>query len=93
MELIITTPETLRFEVEAAVSRALANQQPRKETIEQQKQHAYSIKEGADFFKCSPVTFQRWKNEGYVKYVQHGRKLVIDLQGTLELLNTNKKRV
>lgn len=91
MEFILTTPENLRLEVENAVSRALANIQPRPEPKEPQKQFAYSIKEGADFFQCSPVTFQSWKNSGYVKYTQHGRKLIIDLPGTLELLD-NKKR-
>lgn len=57
------------------------------------KQNAYSIREGAEFFHVSPVTFQSWKNSGFVKYTQHGRKLIIDLPGTLELLNTKKKRV
>ncbi len=93
MELIITTPENLKIEVEAAVSRALANQAPQQQTKVPQKEFAYSIKEGADFFQCSPVTFQSWKNSGFVKYTQHGRKLIIDLPGTLELLNTKKKKV
>ncbi len=57
-----------------------------------QKLFAYSIKEAAEFFHVSPVTFQDRKNKGFVKFTQHGRKCIIDLPGTLELLN-NKKRV
>jgi hypothetical protein len=57
-----------------------------------QKQFAFSIKESADFFQCSPVTFQKWKNSGFVKYSQIGRKLIIDLPGTLELLGNKKRR-
>jgi len=93
MELIITTPENLRFEVETAVSRALAKQQPQQSLVlEPQKQYAYSIKEAAQHFHVSPVTLQSWKNTGFVKYSQHSRKLIIDLPGTLELLGTKKRR-
>lgn len=59
--------------------------------IEPQKQFAYSIKEAAEYFHISPVTCQSWKNKGYVKYRQQGRKLIIDLQGTLDLLGSKKK--
>ena len=59
--------------------------------IESKKQFAYSIVEAANYFSCCPATFQSWKNKGYVKYVQHGRKLIIDLQGTIDLLNKKKK--
>jgi hypothetical protein len=60
---------------------------------EPQKQYAYSIRECSEYFHVSPVTFQMWKNSGFVKYTQHGRKLIIDLPGTLELLNNKKQRV
>lgn len=55
------------------------------------KQTAYSIREGADFFHVSPVTFMNWKRKGLVKYTQVGRKLIIDLPGTMELLSAKKK--
>mgnify|MGYP006292656053 CR=1 FL=1 len=54
---------------------------------EQKKsQYAYSIKEAADHFRVSTVTFQKWKNEGIVHYAQYGRKLIIDLEKTMKNL-------
>jgi hypothetical protein len=58
-----------------------------------QTHYAYSIAEAAKYFHVSQVTFQMWKNSGFVKYTQHGRKLIIDLPGTLELLGTKKRKV
>ena len=77
--------------VGAIVKEVIANQPIQTPIIkESQKQFAYSIREGADFFHICQPTFQRWKNEGFVKYTQHGRKLIIDLDGTMELLNSKK---
>ena len=65
--------------------------EPKKE-LENSKQYAYSIREGAEFFHVSKVTFQVWKNKGLVSHTQIGRKLIIDLNGTLELLSVRKIR-
>jgi hypothetical protein len=70
----------------------MANLPQPQQIQETQKQFAHSIKEASVFFYCSPVTFQRWKNEGFVKYTQHGRKLIIDLDGTMELLNSKRAK-
>ena len=56
------------------------------------KQFAYSIKEASLYFHVSTVTFQAWKNRGLVKYIQTGRKLIIDLTATMEGLSMKKRR-
>ena len=88
-ELIITTPLQLKQIINECLNERPAEPQ---QTVEPQKKYAYSIQEGADEFHVSTVTFQAWKNKGLVKYIQQGRKLIIDLPGTMELL-AKKKRV
>ena len=86
-ELIITTPFQLKQIISECLSEMRAEpQQP----LEPQKKYAYSIKEGADEFHVSTVTFQSWKNKGLVKYIQQSRKLIIDIPGTIELLEKKK---
>lgn len=88
-ELIITTPQQLR----EIITECLNIRPVEIKTEEPTKKYAYSIREGANEFHVSTVTFQDWKNRGLVKYIQQGRKLIIDLPGTMELLkNQNKRR-
>ena len=88
IELILTTPEELRQIINECLNEKPAESiQP----VEPQKKNAYSIKEGAEYFHVSTVTFQLWKNKGFVKYIQQGRKLIIDIPGTMELLACRRK--
>lgn len=51
----------------------------------------YSIKELAEFLKCSTVTAQKIKNSGRIPYAQTGRKVVFDSEAVLNAL-TKKRR-
>ena len=87
MELIITTEE----KIEEIFNRCLANhnpvyiQAPIPET-----QYLYSINQLARFLNCSPVTAQKLKNSGKIRYKQFGRKCVFNSAEILEDLNKRK---
>jgi hypothetical protein len=74
--------------IQNAVEKALKAQTPA--PLPEPEKFAYSIKEAADYFRVCPVTFHQWKKKGLVKHVQHGRKLIIDLNGTMANLQKRK---
>jgi hypothetical protein len=88
MDIILTSPQQLRELINECLNNKPVEAQQL--TTKPEKQYAYSIREAANWFHVSTVTFQDWKNHGFVKCVQHGRKLIIDIPGTLELLSTKK---
>ena len=51
----------------------------------------YSIKELADFLKCSIVTAQKIKNSGRIPFSQTGRKVVFDGNAVLQALSIKVK--
>ena len=51
----------------------------------------YSIKELADFLKCSTVTAQKIKNSGRIPFSQTGRKVVFDGNAVLQALSIKMK--
>lgn len=52
----------------------------------------YSIKELADFLKCSTVTAQKIKNSGKIPFSQMGRKVVFNGEAVLSALSAGKKQ-
>lgn len=80
-ELIVVTREELEEIIENCISKYFPKM------IEPAKQHEerllYSIRELADFLGCSPVTVQKLKNSGRIRYRQYGRKLIFN---TAEIL-------
>ncbi len=53
-----------------------------------QPQFLYSIAQLSEFLGCSPVTAQKLKNSGRIRYRQFGRKLIFN---TLEVLEDISK--
>ena len=51
----------------------------------------YSIKELAEFLKCSTVTAQKIKNSGRIPFSQTGRKVVFDGNAVLQALSIKMK--
>lgn len=51
----------------------------------------YSIKELADFLKCSIVTAQKIKNSGRIPFAQTGRKCVFDGTAVLAAMTVKMK--
>lgn len=52
----------------------------------------YSIRELADFLKCSTVTAQKIKNSGKIPFSQMGRKVVFNGESVLSALSAGKKQ-
>ena len=50
-----------------------------------------SIKGLAEFLQCSPVTAQKFKNEGLIPSMQIGRKILFDPDLVLEAMGKNRK--
>ena len=88
MELIITTEE----KIEEIFTRCLKNHNPENCHESQTKdKYLYSIVQLADFLNCSPVTAQKLKNSGKIRYKQFGRKCVFNTSEILEDLNKTQK--
>lgn len=51
----------------------------------------YSIKELAEFLKCSVPTAQKIKNSGKIPFSQMGRKVVFNGEDVLSALSAGKK--
>ena len=51
----------------------------------------YSIRELAEFLKCSTVTAQKIKNSGRIPFSQTGRKVVFDGNAVLQALSIKMK--
>ena len=51
----------------------------------------YSIKELAEFLKCSTVTAQKIKNSGRIPFVQTGRKVMFISESVMQALSKGKK--
>ena len=85
MELIITTEE----KIEEIVNRCLSNHvssPPPSESL--QSKNLYSINALAAFLGCSPVTAQKYKNQGKFRYRQFGRKCIFN---TVEIMDDLQK--
>ena len=52
----------------------------------------YSIKELAEFLKCSVPTAQKIKNSGKIPFSQMGRKVVFNGEDVLSALSAEKKK-
>jgi len=85
MELIVTTREDLKNIVQECLSDFKPAPVPA-----QAPELLYSIKDLADFLHCSPVTAQRIKNSGKIRYKQFGRKVVFDRSEVLADLNRKR---
>lgn len=70
--LIITTEQELR----KLIRQELDNFQPTSTPPLEPVRYLYSILELANFLKCSPVTAQKLKNSGKIRFSQFGRKCV-----------------
>lgn len=87
-ELIVVTREELEEIIDSCLSRYLSKM------MEPAKQHEvrllYSIRELADFLGCSPVTVQKLKNSGKIRYRQYGRKLIFNTAEIMEDLDNKQ---
>jgi hypothetical protein len=84
MELIITTEE----KIEEIVNRCLENYSIVQPIPPQSEvRYLYTINQLARFLDCSPVTAQKLKNSGRIRYRQFGRKLVFNTAEVLEDLS------
>jgi hypothetical protein len=100
MELIITSEEKLRKIISSEIHKHLTNDQPTfsNHPIETATMPAmtYSIAELSEkVLKCSPVTTQKLKNSGKIKFRQFGRKCIFITSEVLEdiaRLNKPKNR-
>lgn len=79
MELIVTTREELK----GIVKECFDDYKPAPAPV-QAPEYLYSIIELANFLHCSPVTAQRIKNSGKVRFHQFGRKVVFNTSEVLE---------
>lgn len=74
--------------IENAVTNALKDK-----TGEKQVEHhiLHSIRELAEFLDCSTVTAQKYKNEGWIPYMQVGRKVMFDAGKVLKALEKKRR--
>jgi len=88
MELIITTEE----KIEEIFNRCLVKHYPVYVPAPLPEiQYLYSINQLARFLNCSPVTAQKLKNSGKIRYKQFGRKCVFNTAELLEDINKRKR--
>ncbi len=85
MELVVTTREEIKNILQECLNEfaPAPTPAPAPELI-------FSIQGLADFLNCSPVTAQRLKNSGKIRYKQFGRKVVFIPAEVLEDLNRKK---
>ena len=77
--------------VKTAVTEAMAAVQTSTPAPEPQPEILHSIRELADFLGCTPVTAQRYKNEGRIPYKQVGRKVMFNTADVLRAIDSNKQ--
>jgi hypothetical protein len=88
MDVIVTTPDQLR----QIVSECLDNHKTTPAPAPQpEAKFLYSIVQLAEFLDCSPVTAQKLKNSGKIRYKQFGRKCVFNSLEILEDLNHKRR--
>jgi excisionase family DNA binding protein len=88
MDIILTTPDQLK----AIISECLANQASTAPPVQAETTtYLYSINELAKFLNCSPVTAQRLKNSGKIRFSQFGRKCIFSTEEILEDITKNQK--
>lgn len=85
MELVITSREDLKN----IVRECLSDLKPTPATVPA-PELIFSIRGLAEFLNCSPVTAQRLKNSGKIRYKQFNRKVVFDPAEVLEDLGKRK---
>jgi excisionase family DNA binding protein len=88
MEIIVTTEAKIEEIFDKCLSRL---QLPKRIEPDPEVQYFYSIKELAKFLNCSPVTAQKLKNSGKIRYKQFGRKCVFNTIEVLEDLNNGTR--
>ena len=87
MELVITPREDLKN----LFNECLQKFTPVTATNTEEPQRLiYSIKDLAEYLGCSPVTAQRLKNSGKIRYRQFGRKVVFVPAEVLEDLGRKR---
>ena len=78
------------FELTVSEFLELLRQEQNASAVPEQKAEPkmlYSIKELADFLRCSVVTAQKIKNSGRIPFAQTGRKVVFDSEAVLKALS------
>lgn len=89
MEIIVTTESKIEEIFDKCLSRFDLSKSTEPDS---EVQYLYSIKELAKFLNCSPVTAQKLKNSGKIRYRQFGRKCVFNTQEILEDLNRTSRK-
>ncbi len=88
MELVITPREDLKNLFNECLAEfipaTVTNTEPESQRL------IYSIKDLAEYLGCSPVTAQRLKNSGKIRYRQFGRKVVFVPAEVLEDLGRKR---
>lgn len=88
MELVITPREDLKNLFTECLEKFIPVTATNTET--DPPRLIYSIKDLAEFLGCSPVTAQRLKNSGKIRYRQFGRKVVFVPAEVLEDLGRKR---
>jgi len=81
MEFVITTEEKLREIISECISQSTPTPTS---PLSSKVRYLYSINELADFLNCSPVTAQKLKNSGKIRFSQFGRKCIFTSDQVLE---------
>ena len=87
--LIITTPEQLRQIVKECLDDFIPIPTPPQSSP---VKYLYSINALSDFLNFSPVTAQKLKNSGKVRFSQFGRKCVFKADEILEDISKIQRR-
>lgn len=80
MDIIVTTPDELK----QILTECLENFKAPEPIPLPESKYLYSINELAEFLNCSPVTAQKLKNSGKIRFKQFGRKCVFNTAEVLE---------
>jgi len=86
MDLIITSEDRLR----EIITECINNFTPPPLERNPEKIYLHSIAELARFLKCSPLTAQKLKNSGRIRYKQYGRKCIFNTEEVLDDLAKQK---
>ena len=87
MEVIVTNEEKLQEIIEKCLKGYQITPIPEAKS---EKEYLHSINALAKFLDCSPVTAQKLKNSGKIRFKQFGRKCIFDAAEVLEDLARQK---
>jgi hypothetical protein len=69
------------------------NKKQESENVQVPRRYVYGISGLARLANCSNPTAQKLKNSGRVPFMQHGRKIVFDVDAVLDAMKNNPAKV